>query len=94
MAYSLHIGRLQLSNNAKSIPIPLEHWKNALLRTEGVRLCTVDTYSIKDISIPHRDGDAEVHFPEKQKWHAVFSWFNGIASFKDSLALEKLPNPV
>jgi len=94
MGYLLHIERFQSGDIAKSIPIPLEDWKKALLQAEGVRLCTAETYSIKDISIPHRDGDAEVYFPEEQKWHAVFRWFNGIASFKASIALEKLPNPI
>jgi hypothetical protein len=100
MAYALHIERLSLNDGAASIPIPLEDWKCALSSVEGARLCVEKALTIKIpdtgkvISIPHRDGDAEVYFPNEQKWHAVFNWFSGSATFKADIALEHLPNPV
>ncbi len=100
MAYALHIERLSLEDDRKPTPIPLDDWKQALSVVEGVRLYSEKVYAITNpntgevISFPHCDGDAEVYFPDEQKWHAVFSWFNGSASFKAEIALEMLPNPV
>lgn len=100
MAYALHIERLVSKAAEGSTPIPLGDWKQALSEIEGVRLCEQKTYTVtipgtgKALCIPHRDGDAEVYFPDEQKWHAVFSWFNGSASFKADIALEHLPNPI
>jgi hypothetical protein len=99
MAYALHIERLSLEDEGQPVLIPLEDWKGALSAVEGARLCVEKTLKIKSpdtgaiISIPHRDGDAEVYFPDEKKWHAVFNWFNGSATFK-AIALEHLPNPV
>jgi len=99
MAYALHIERLSLERDVKAKPIPLEDWKRALSSLEGARLCVekaliMKTDTSKIISIPHRDGDAEVYFPNERKWHAVFRWFNGSATFQADVALEHLPNPV
>jgi hypothetical protein len=100
MAYALHIERPASKAAEKSSPIPLDDWKRALSSVEGVRLCVQKDYAItipgtgEVLSIPHRDGDAEVYFPDEQKWHAVFNWFNGSATFKADMALEHLPNPI
>ena len=100
MGYALHIERLASKTAGDPTPIPLDDWKRALSAIEGVRLCVQKDYTItipgtsEVLSIPHREGDAEVYFPEEQKWHAVFSWFNGSASFKADIALERLPNPI
>ena len=31
------------------------------------------------ISIPRRDGDADVYFSDERVWYPVFRWFNGAA---------------
>ena len=85
MAYELHIERLPLNNEGDPTPIPLDDWKAALSATEGVRLCAPGAKTITNpntgevISIPRRDGDAEVYFPAEQAWHPVFRWFEGAA---------------
>ena len=85
MAYELHIERLPLNDEGGPTPIPLDDWKAALSATEGVRLCPSGTNSITNpetgevISIPRRDGDAEVYFPDEQTWRPVFRWFGGAA---------------
>jgi hypothetical protein len=100
MVYALHIERLPLKGGAERAPISLKKWKKALSGVEGVRLCVNEAYNIripdtgKVLSIPHRGGDAEVYFPDEKKWHAVFNWFNGSATFKADIALGHLPNPV
>jgi hypothetical protein len=100
MAYALHIERLASRAAEKPSPIPLDEWKRALSAMEGVRLCVqkANTMTIPGtdevLTIPHRDGDAEVYFPDEKKWHAVFNWFNGSATFKADIALEHLPNPI
>jgi hypothetical protein len=86
MAYELHIERLPLNDEGEATPIPLEDWKAALSATEGVRLCPPGANTITNpktgevISIPRRDGDAEVYFPDEQTWRPVFRWFEGAAS--------------
>ena len=100
MAYALHLERLATRAAGKPTSIPFDDWKRALSSVEGVRLCVQKDYTItipgtvEVLSIPHRDGDAEVYFPDEQKWHAAFNWFNGSASFKADIALERLPNPI
>jgi hypothetical protein len=100
MAYCLNIQRLPLNEEGEPTPIPLEDWKSALSSTEGARLCVQKALTITNpktgevIKIPHREGDAEVYFPDDRTWRAVFGWFRGSASFRASVALERLPNPV
>jgi hypothetical protein len=100
MAYALHLERLASRAVGKPTPIPLDDWKRAVSAVEGVRLCVQKDYTIKIpgtgelLSIPHRHGDAEVYFPDEKKWHAVFNWFSGSATFKADVALEHLPNPI
>jgi hypothetical protein len=100
MAYTLHIERLSLNDRGEPLPIPLKEWKTALSETEGVRLRVNEAYELaipntgKVLSIPHCEGDAEIYFPDNQKWEAVFAWFNGSATFKADIALEHLPNPI
>mgnify|MGYP000896878071 CR=1 FL=1 len=85
MAYELHIERLPLSDEGEPTPIPLDEWKSALSATEGVRTCPSGANSITNpktggiISIPSRDGDAEVYFSDERAWHPVFRWFKGAA---------------
>ncbi len=98
MAYALHIERLNPKGEA--VPIPIEEWKEALSTVRGVRPCSEEAVTISNpatnavLRIPHRDGDAEVYFPQERAWHAVFSWFRGSASFKAAAALDNLPGPV
>ena len=100
MAYTLHIERESSRAAEKPCPIPLDDWKRALSSVKGVRLCVQKDYTQtipgtgEVLSIPQRDGDAEVYFPAEKKWHAVFNWFNGSATFKVDCALEHLPNPI
>ena len=100
MAYALHIERSSSKGRGEPAPIPLKEWKKALSGVEGVRLCVNEAHNIripdtgKVLGIPHRDGDAEVYFPDEKKWHAVFDWFDGSATFKADIALGHLPNPV
>jgi len=85
MAYELHIERVPLSDGGEPTPIPLDEWKSALSAIEGVRLCSPGANTITNpktgevISIPRRDGDAEVYFPDERAWHQVFRWFEGAA---------------
>jgi hypothetical protein len=85
MAYQLHIERLPLNDEGEPTPILLEEWKSALAATPGVRLCAqgADTTSNPKtgevISIPRRDGDAEVYFSADGAWRSVFRWFEGAA---------------
>src|SRR5262245_25983283 len=84
MAYALHIERM---SGGERVRIPLEEWKRALAAVEGVRLCTQRALTLTSkqgnvLRIPHRDGDAEVYFPEDKAWQAVFNWFQGSATFK------------
>lgn len=85
MPYELHIERLPLSDEGEPAPIPLDQWKSALLATEGVRLCPPGANTVTNpktgeiISIPRRDGDAEVYFSDERAWQPVFRWFEGAA---------------
>jgi hypothetical protein len=78
MTYKIHIERT-------SGEILLQEWKAAVAATRGVRLhpgqfaTVVATGEI--IRIGSQDGDAEVYFPKQRKWHIVFRWFQGTASF-------------
>src|SRR5437762_1505330 len=68
VAYELHIERLPLTDEGERTPISSDEWKAALSATEGVRLCPPGAHTITNpktgevISIPRRDGDAEVYF--------------------------------
>jgi len=80
MAYALHLER-------DANGIGLNEWKEAVAAVEGVRLCSGE-HSITNpvthevITVPLRDGDAEVHFPENNNWRPAFHWFKGRISFK------------
>ena len=79
MAYDLHIERAGA--------IPLAEWQAAVSATDGVRLFAAQAHTITNpktgevISIPKRDGDAEVLFPADKNWHPVFFWRDGSAVF-------------
>jgi len=85
MAYEIHIERFPLNEDGEPTPIPLDDWKAALSATEGVRLCPPGDNTITNpktgevISIPRRDGDAEVYFSDERAWRPVFRWFEGAA---------------
>jgi hypothetical protein len=85
MAYELHIERRRLALIIQRESIPLDDWKAALSATEGVRLCPPGANIFTNpktgeiISIPRRDGDAEVYFSDERVWHPVFRWFEGAA---------------
>jgi len=74
-----------MSDEGEPTPIPLDEWKAALSSTEGVRLCPPGANRIANpktgqvISIPRRDGDADVYFSDERVWYPVFRWFNGAA---------------
>ncbi len=98
MAYELHIERLDAEG--EPVPIPVGDWKRAVLSLAGVRLCTQSAVTLSDpssglvLSIPHRDGDAEVYFPQAGAWRPVFSWFGGRASFRASIASKGPPSSI
>jgi hypothetical protein len=79
MAYDLHIERVEA--------IPLADWQTAVSATDGVRLFAAQAHTITNpktgevISIPKRDGDAEVLFPADKKWYPVFRWSDGSTVF-------------
>ena len=85
MAYELHIERFPVSEEGAPTPIPLDEWKAALSAIEGVRLCPTGADTITNpktgevISIPRREGDAEVYFSDERAWRPVFRWFDGAA---------------
>jgi hypothetical protein len=100
MAYELHITKPELDEHGLSLPIPLEDWKSAVSAIEGVRLCPPGEHTATNpktgavISMPRRDGDAEVYFPAEQAWHAVFRWFEGSANFAARFQPGDLSHPV
>jgi hypothetical protein len=100
MAYELHIERLPLNDQGKATAIPLGDWKAAVLATEGVRLCPPGANTITNpktgeiISIPRRDGDAEVYFPAERTWQPVFRWFIGAAHVNDRFEPGDSSHPV
>lgn len=100
MAYEFHIERLPLNDECELTPIGLEDWKAALSATEGVRLCSPGANTITNpktgdiISIPRRDGDAEVCFPDEQAWCPVFRWFEGAAHVNAKFDPGDLSHPV
>jgi len=85
MAYELHIEGLEFGDDGDTVPISLDAWKAAVSATEGVRLCAPGEDSIANpktgevISLPRRDGDVEVYFPDERTWRAAFRWFEGAA---------------
>ena len=60
---------------------------SAVSATDGVRPFVAQAHTIPNpktgevISIPKRDGDAEVLFPADKKWYPVFRWSDGSAVF-------------
>jgi hypothetical protein len=100
MAYELHLERLPLSDEGEPTPIPFDDWKAALSATEGVRLCPPGANTITNpktgevISIPRRDGDAEVYFSDERAWHPVFRWFEGAAHVNANFKLGDSSHPV
>ena len=67
MGYEVHIRR-----DAGS-PISLDEWCAIVARTEGIRLATHDVLAVnpatgEKITIPVREGDVEVFFPDDEVW--------------------------
>ena len=68
-------------------PISLEEWQAAIAVTEGVRLIAAHSHSVTNpktgevITIPIREGDAEVFVPKHNAWSPVFRWRGGSAVF-------------
>jgi len=87
MAYDLHIERTGDNPDSDPTPIPLADWSAAVAATEGVRLFAAQAHTITNpktgelISIPTREGDAEVFFPDSGQWHSVFRWRGDSAVF-------------
>lgn len=100
MAYELHIERFPINERGEATPIPLHDWKAALSATKGVRLCSSGAHTITNpktaevISVPKRDGDAEVYFSDEGGWHPVFRWFNGAAHVNARFEPGDLSHPV
>lgn len=100
MAYELHIERLPLNDEGEPTPIPLEDWKAALSAMEGVRLGPAGANTITNpktgevISIPRRDGDAEVYFSDERAWRPIFRWFEGAAHFNAKFEPGDASHPV
>lgn len=100
MAYSLHIERQKPNNDSRPAPISLEEWQAAVSATEGVRLFAAQTHTITNpktgevISIPRRDGDVEVFFPDIGEWRSVFRWRGESAVFDARFPLGDKSHPV
>jgi hypothetical protein len=97
MAYALHIE--QQSASEERVQIPLEEWKLALAAVDGVRLCNERalTLTSKEGNVlrnPHRDGDAEVYFPQDGAWYAVFAWHKGSVTFELDYSPGESASPV
>jgi hypothetical protein len=92
MAYELHIER-------GPTEIRLEEWKRVVAGIDGVRLCLA-AHSITNpktheiISLPAREGDAEMCLAKQEAWHPVFRWFNGRISFKVMLLSDRVSDPI
>jgi hypothetical protein len=99
MSYELHIERLSASDPNTVEEIALARWKDAVAGTEGVRHRPPGLFSVTNpttgevLSIPTEDGDAEVYFPREDKWHLVFRWRRGSASFKARPYVGDLSHP-
>jgi len=82
------------------IPISLADWKDALSRSEGVRLLgdrevrTTNPTTGEVISIPVRDGDAEVFWADEDQWRPAFSWRRGSIKFSGHLEPGDRAHPV
>ena len=100
MAYTLHIEKSEVGSDGERMPISFEDWKNAVSMTEGVRLCEPGSNTVTNpatgavISIPRREGDTEVYFPNEQTWRAVFHWYKGAADFNSRFDPGDLAHPV
>jgi hypothetical protein len=85
MAYDLHIERSNDRSNSASIT--LQEWRAAIDATDGVRLFAAFVHTIKNpktgavITVPARDGDAEVFFPDENEWRLIFRWNGDHADF-------------
>ena len=100
MAYDLHIERLGGGSDSDPTPIPLADWSAAVAATEGVRLFAAQAHTVTNpktgevISIPTRQGDAEVFFRDSGQWHSVFRWRGDSAVFAGRLDPGDASHPV
>ena len=99
VAYALHINREK--------PISLSEWKEAVSRTQGVRLEADGVNAInpktgETISIAGNPGDVAVLFSTKkwlglgkeEQWQICIRFFEGRATFKATEDIESPKNPV
>lgn len=94
MAYQLHIRRVTPQGN--SLPVTLAEWREAVARTEGVRLAEgphriTNPKTGEPISIGNSGGDAEVFFLKEQQWLRVFYWSPDGIYFAPGRSFEDLP---
>ena len=81
MAYNLHIEKADKSE------IELDDWQAAVKATEGIRLLATTAHTITNpttgevIRLSASEGDAEVFFPDLDKWHSAFRWRDDSAAF-------------
>lgn len=81
MAYNLHIEKADKST------LELEDWQAAVTATEGIRLLATDAHTSTNpatgeaIRINAREGDAEIFFPDLDKWQTAFRWSGESAAF-------------
>ncbi|MCW1885235.1 hypothetical protein OKA04_10890 [Luteolibacter flavescens] len=86
MAYHLHIAKADESEIAS------DAWQAAVIETEGIRLLAADAQTITNpatgevIRLRASEGDAEVFFPDQDRWHLVFRWRGNSAAFDARLA--------
>jgi hypothetical protein len=100
MAYDFHIERKRDSPDSNLTPISLAECRAAVAATEGVRLFAARAHTITNpktgevISIPAREGDAEVFFSDGGQWHSVFRWRGDSAVFAGRVDPRDTSHPV
>jgi hypothetical protein len=94
MAYDLHIER------EGEQPIALSEWRAAIESTDGIRLFAAAAHTHTNpktgevISIPAREGDTEVFFPDTGEWHSVFRWRGSSGAFTARFDPTETSHPV
>jgi hypothetical protein len=82
MAYDYHIKRFGDGLDSGQAMISFTDWLATVAATEGVRLSAPQARAITNpksgeiISIPTREGDAEVFFVDSGQWRPVFRWLD------------------
>lgn len=101
MSYEVHIEKYSENDidEGELIPIKMEEWKDSISKVQSVRLSVEPVLIITEkgetISIPKKDGDVQIYFPEKSAWIHIFRWSDrGRVSFNHPLENPGLDHPV